>query len=201
VCSMLKRIGYRRTLLAMLAFAAAMAGSVARADFVPVMPGDPSVDNRRWLPLEADGLHDPTDPDLKDLQEPADALSLLPPDYAGNQVHWPTAIEKGYINPRSTFSPTTKVVNFLDLDVMRPHTSIMPMVLFPHKKHTVWLDCANCHEQLFKSKAGATKINMWLILNGEKCGLCHGGVAFPPTECVRCHSVPRPASEYVRDER
>lgn len=171
------------------------------ADFQPYPSGPPSPDTRSWLPLEADGIHDPSNPHLKELQQPADGLSLLPPDFAGNLVHWPTAIEKGYIDPRSTFSPDTKVVNFLDLDVMRKNTSIMPMVKFPHNKHTMWLDCANCHEHLFKSKAGATKLNMWLILNGEKCGLCHGAVAFPVTECFRCHSVRRERSTYITDDR
>jgi hypothetical protein len=31
------------------------------------------------------------------------------------------------------------------------------------------------------------------ILHGEQCGLCHGAVSFPLTECNRCHSVSRPA--------
>ena len=44
--------------------------------------------------------------------------------------------------------------------------------------------------QTFVEKAGANKLNMQAILNGEQCGLCHGAVAFPLTECNRCHSVP-----------
>ncbi|HEX9180451.1 MAG TPA: c(7)-type cytochrome triheme domain-containing protein, partial [Burkholderiales bacterium] len=55
----------------------------------------------------------------------------------------------------------------------------------------LWLDCANCHEHLFKSKAGANKLSMQKILEGEQCGLCHGAVAFPLTECGRCHSTPQ----------
>jgi len=155
-----------------------------------------------WLPLAADGIHDPTNAVLKELSEPGEVHSMLPFDAAGgNYVRWAEAIEQGYITPRSTFqSYDPNAINYLDLDIIRPNTSIMPRVRFPHKKHTVWLDCANCHEQLFKSRAGATKINMWLILNGEKCGLCHGAVAFPPTECLRCHSYKRPASDYMRDD-
>jgi hypothetical protein len=30
---------------------------------------------------------------------------------------------------------------------------------------------------------------MQKILDGEQCGVCHGAVAFPLTECRRCHSV------------
>jgi c(7)-type cytochrome triheme protein len=44
---------------------------------------------------------------------------------------------------------------------------------------------------LFKTKAGTSNVNMMQILSGEKCGLCHGAVAFPLTECQRCHSLPR----------
>jgi len=75
---------------------------------------------------------------------------------------------------------------------MLPRTGEMPMVLFPHKQHTEWLDCTNCHEGLFAYKAGGTKgLNMFAVLQGEFCGRCHGAVAFPLTECRRCHSVPR----------
>ena len=73
----------------------------------------------------------------------------------------------------------------------------MPMVRFPHRQHTAWLDCSNCHDQLFGQTAGATTINMMLILQGEKCGLCHGAVAFPLTECLRCHSVVRGSPEHL----
>lgn len=144
-----------------------------------------------WSPVAADGLHDPTEPGVKLLQNPGEALSRLPPDTAGNQVDWVKALEGGYINPRTNVLPETKV-RVIDLDVLMKRTGEMPMVRFPHKPHTLWLDCANCHEHLFKSKAGATtNVNMMQILSGEKCGLCHGAVAFPLTECARCHSVPR----------
>ena len=65
----------------------------------------------------------------------------------------------------------------------------MPAVKFPHRQHTLWLDCSNCHDQLFKAERGANRFSMAAILNGEQCGLCHGAVAFPLTECLRCHSV------------
>lgn len=144
-----------------------------------------------WSPVAADGLHDPAEPGVKLLQNPEEALSRLPPDTAGNKVDWIRALEGGYINPRTNVLPETKV-RVIDLDVMMKRTGEMPMVRFPHKPHTLWLDCANCHEHLFKSKAGTTpNVNMMQILTGEKCGLCHGAVAFPLTECTRCHSVPR----------
>ena len=141
--------------------------------------------------LAKDGLHDPANPAITLLQQPGEALDRLPPDVVGNRVRWVKALEQGLIEPRTNILPDTKI-RVLDLDVILPRTGEMPMVLFPHRQHTEWLDCSNCHEHLFKSKAGATvKLNMFEILNGEYCGLCHGAVSFPLTECKRCHSVVR----------
>lgn len=143
------------------------------------------------LPLAKDGVHDPANPALKLLQEPNDALSRFPHDEVGNRVRWVKALEQGIITPRTNILPDTQI-RVLDLDVIMPRTAEMPMVRFPHKQHTEWLDCSNCHEHLFKSKAGATTaVNMFQILQGEYCGLCHGAVSFPLTECKRCHSVER----------
>jgi c(7)-type cytochrome triheme protein len=143
----------------------------------------------QWVPLEKDQVHDPNGPGIKILQQPGEALSKLPYDSAGNQVRWVKALEQGVINPRSNILPGTPV-RLLDQDLIVSRNGSMPAVLFPHKAHTPWLDCSNCHEHLFKSKAGANKFSMMAILNGEQCGLCHGAVAFPLTECNRCHSVP-----------
>lgn len=145
----------------------------------------------KYVPLAKDGVHDPANPGLKLLQEPAEALANLPPDAVGNQVLWVQALEQGLISPRTNILSNTKV-EVLDLDIIMPRTGEMPMVKFPHRQHTEWLDCSNCHEKLFKSKTGATTgLNMFQILQGEYCGQCHGAVAFPLTECRRCHSVYR----------
>ena len=141
-----------------------------------------------WLPLENDGLHDPDNPSLKLLQQPRDALSKLSPDGVGNQVRWVDALNRGQISPRTNIYPDTKV-RALDQDILLNKRGSMPLVLFPHKAHTAWLDCSICHDQLFKAKAGANKFSMLQILSGEQCGLCHGAVSFPLTECGRCHRV------------
>jgi c(7)-type cytochrome triheme protein len=146
-----------------------------------------------WLPLAKDGVHDPKSPALELLQEPREALSRLAPDTAGNQVRWVEALERGQIDPRTNILPDTKI-QVLDLDVLLNLRGGTPIVRFPHRQHTLWLDCSNCHEQLFKSKAGANKLSMLQILQGEQCGVCHGAVSFPLTECTRCHSVPRSAA-------
>ncbi len=143
-----------------------------------------------WLALKDDGVHDPHNPGLKVLQAPQEALSQLPPDSAGNKVDWIAAMNSGYITPRSALVGD-RPVRILDTDIIMDRTGSLPGVRFPHKPHTQWLDCGNCHEKPFASKLGATPISMNAILQGEYCGICHGAVAFPLTECDRCHSVPR----------
>lgn len=144
-----------------------------------------------WMPLRKDGIHDSRGPAMKVLQEPGDALSKLTPDTAGNMVRWVQALEKGEINPRANLKPDTKI-RLYDSDVLLNLKGGMPIVRFPHRQHTLWLDCSNCHDHLFKAEAGATKFSMLKILEGEQCGVCHGAVSFPLTECFRCHSVARP---------
>ncbi len=142
-----------------------------------------------WKALKEDGLHDPQNSSLQWLQYPADALRRMPSDSAGNKVDWVRAFEDGYIRPRSSLSGTEETEQ-LDTEIIMNDTGSLPRVLFPHKQHTRWLDCENCHEKIFKSKAGATPVTMSKILEGEYCGVCHGAVSFPLTECNRCHSVP-----------
>lgn len=143
-----------------------------------------------WLPLAKDGLHDPKSPAVKQLQQPADALSRLTPDNTGNQVRWVQSLDKGEITPREKLRDSTEV-RVLDQDILLSVKGGMPIVRFPHRQHTLWLDCSNCHDELFEKKTGATQISMLKILEGKQCGVCHGAVAFPLTECYRCHSIPR----------
>lgn len=146
--------------------------------------------NPVWKPLGNDDLHDPASPAIGVLQEPEEALIQLPSDTTGNKVLWNEALLEGHIEPRSSLFPDT-MIEILDMDIIMENTSIMPLVMFPHSPHTEWLDCTNCHDQIFKEEVGANPINMFAILQGEYCGRCHGAVAFPLTECHRCHSVPR----------
>lgn len=148
----------------------------------------------RWDPIAKDDVHDPKGPAVDLLQEPREALGEIAkhaPDTAGNQVRWVEALEKGIINPRTNILPETKI-NVLDQDILLNLKGGMPIVRFPHRAHTLWLDCKNCHDVLFKAEYGANKLSMFKILQGEQCGVCHGAVSFPLTECNRCHSVPRP---------
>jgi c(7)-type cytochrome triheme protein len=142
-----------------------------------------------WAPLARDGVHDPTGPGITLLQQPAEALAALPPDTAGNMVRWVQALDNGVITPRSSILPGTEV-RLREDDIIIARYGSMPAVKFPHRQHTLWLDCSNCHPAPFKDKIGANRFSMLAILNGEQCGLCHGAVSFPLTECNRCHSVP-----------
>lgn len=168
----------------------------------PVVPGDKpaaaapepdpkrieTADGRAWQRLAADALHDPRNELLPYLQEPAEALATLPrggPD--GNQVDWMAALREGHIAPRTNVRPQTKV-RVLDLDIVFPDTAGQPQVVFPHRQHTEWLDCENCHPAIFVARRGANDFGMFDVLQGEYCGRCHGAVAFPLTECRRCHS-------------
>jgi c(7)-type cytochrome triheme protein len=181
------RVNFKRMIIEfIIALIAGVSGVQAAPDLQ-----DGSKAAAHWSPLYKDELHDPLMPALKQMQKPENFLSKLPRDGAGNQVNWSLAIERGYINPQDSIRTNTKI-KVLDLDVLRRNTGEMDIVLFPHKQHTEWLTCSDCHEELFRSKAGATKFGMFDILKGEYCGRCHGAVAFPLTDCKRCHSVPRP---------
>ena len=147
-----------------------------------------------WAPLNKDGIHDPRSRAVRMLQQPSEALSKLTPDYAGNQVRWVQALERGEIRPREKIFPQTEVRK-LDQDIILDVKGAMPAVRFPHRQHTEWLDCVNCHDGVFKMQTGGTKITMFNILQGEQCGICHGAVAFPLTECQRCHSIPKYGNE------
>jgi len=146
-----------------------------------------------WQPLAGDDLHDPAGPGIGLLQQPAEALAPLPPDSTGNQVRWVRALREGHIQPLSRIDPGRETPE-LDKDILLNLRGGMPVVRFPHKAHTEWLDCSNCHDHLFERRTGATRISMFRILQGEQCGVCHGAVSFPLTECNRCHSVSHKAA-------
>ncbi|NJD25981.1 MAG: hypothetical protein FIB06_11315 [Betaproteobacteria bacterium] len=146
-----------------------------------------------WTPIAKDDVHDPRSPAVKLLQEPAEALAPLAPDFVGtgNQVRWVEAYDKGQIKPRQSLDPS-RPIRKRDTDVIMNVKGGMPAVRFPHRQHTELIDCSTCHAKVFKEVAGATGISMLLILEGEQCGICHGAVSFPLTECTRCHSIARP---------
>ena len=161
----------------------------AASFFVNFIP-DVQAEKRIWATLSQDGIHDPESPALELLQDPSEALSVLPSAKSGNQVDWMAALRSGAIRPRTNVNPETEV-EISNIDILFEQTASMPMVLFPHQQHTEWLACSNCHDRIFKRERGANEFGMFSVLEGEFCGQCHGAVSFPLTDCNRCHSVSR----------
>nr|WP_246481074.1 c(7)-type cytochrome triheme domain-containing protein [Motiliproteus sediminis] len=142
-----------------------------------------------WNPPPAeDGIHDPDNEGVVLLQSPREGMQGFAPGISGNRVDWVKTLEAGTINPRFDRLDPTKKPFVMDLNIVREVKGSMPDVVYPHKQHTEWLDCSNCHPDIFVPKKGANQISMAAILLGQKCGVCHGKVAFPVTECKRCHS-------------
>jgi len=144
------------------------------------------------LPPDKDGIHDAENPGTLLLQAPRVAFDSLSKAKSGNRVDWVKALEGGEISPRyERLNDDAKPV-VMDLNIVREVKGSMPDVVYPHKQHTEWLDCSNCHPAIFIPQKGANQISMASILLGQKCGVCHGKVAFPVSECRRCHSKQKP---------
>lgn len=143
---------------------------------------------RHNRPAVDSGIHDPANDMTLQLQPPATAFADLPKSPAGNHVDWVKALDAKAIAPRwDRLDPAANAV-VMDLNIVREVKGSMPDVVYPHKQHTEWLDCSNCHPAIFVPQKGANQISMAAILLGQKCGVCHGKVAFPVSECRLCHS-------------
>ncbi|MBF0133661.1 MAG: cytochrome c, class I [Magnetococcales bacterium] len=139
----------------------------------------------------ADGIHDPDNPGTPQLQPPKEAFSSLATSNAGNYINWVQSLKTNAVSPRyDRLDPNAEAL-ILDLDIVREVKGSMPDVVYPHDRHTAWLDCSNCHPDIFIPEKGKNTISMAQILMGQKCGVCHGKVAFPVSECRLCHSKPK----------
>jgi c(7)-type cytochrome triheme protein len=116
-------------------------------------------------------------------------LRRMPPSDYGNLIDWNRAVLMGRIRPKqSIFEDDYAPIPFDKEIKLEAVWSNSPEAIFPHKAHTMWLDCANCHPGVFNIKKKGTKsLTMSNILDGEFCGACHLNVAFPLDDCVRCH--------------
>lgn len=180
------------------ALAAAQAQAKAQADALvaaQALANKTNTFNRTMRPLARynlppmeDGIHDPGIEATKVLNAPLDAYTDLPRNKAGNRVDWVAAIAAKKITPRWDRVNANAEGMVMDMDIVRIPKGSMHNVVFPHKQHTEWLTCSNCHPEIFVPQKGANQISMSLILSGQKCGVCHGKVAFPPSECSKCHS-------------
>jgi c(7)-type cytochrome triheme protein len=119
----------------------------------------------------------------------AELSSRLPVSNSGNKIDWSAAIRRGLIQPVHYISvKPTADVNFKSKLTLEAEWSNIPPAVFPHKPHIQWLDCNNCHPDIFNIKKKTTKhFEMVRILKGEFCGVCHLNVAFPVSNCKPCH--------------
>ena len=177
--------------------------AVAFAPAAPTPAPGPEVNafNRLLKPLARiqrpavdSGIHDPANDMTLQLQPPAVAFTGLPRSLAGNHVDWVKSLDSKGINPRWDRNDPAAAAVVMDLNIVREVKGSMPDVVYPHKQHTEWLDCSNCHPKIFVPQKGANQISMASILLGQKCGVCHGKVAFPVSECRLCHSRKKAAA-------
>lgn len=118
----------------------------------------------------------------------------LPRQRFGNGVAWETAEEQGLIAPQNHLEgvsirrrPIAMPKDFR----LTPKVDGMPQIIFSHDKHTAWNGCELCHPEIFIGvKKGATTYSMIENFDGKYCGACHKSVAFPLSDCQRCHSRP-----------
>lgn len=115
-----------------------------------------------------------------------EAAKLLP--VTAGTTDWVKALTEGVVAPRPGIDPKAEEQAVLPLDVeLVPAAGEMFKVIFPHKTHTEWLGCPNCHTGIFQMAKGADPMTMEKINAGQYCGVCHGKVAFSAAACGRCH--------------
>jgi len=117
----------------------------------------------------------------------------LPQTAYGDHINWVNAIEQEMILPQRSLPDEDETLGMpLPRHLEQPMfwTTALPSVIvhFPHAEHMKWLDCSNCHPDLFSIKqAGTVAFDKESNLYGQFCGACHMNVAFPMNGCSRCH--------------
>jgi c(7)-type cytochrome triheme protein len=136
----------------------------------------------------------------KDVKSDFDFLAFsapLPKGRFGNGIDWEKAEEVGLIRPVSFIEGEDGALalnRFLASQAdfeLNPKVAGLPDIIFSHEKHTRWNGCELCHPDIFIGvQRGDTQYAMVDNFHGEFCGGCHNTVAFPLTDCQRCHSKP-----------
>lgn len=121
------------------------------------------------------------------------AVTNLPMDKYG-LVDWVKIITEERIDPRYSLDPAADPEDeaLIDMNILfETKSDFIDDVIFPHDIHTYWLKCEICHDSvggpIFNPEAGSNKVLMTDIAQGKWCGRCHDKVAFPLTDCKRCH--------------
>ena len=116
----------------------------------------------------------------------------LPSSEYGNEIDWVKALKKGAIDPQSSIDGSRQVIRIDKTLRLRAEMSGISESVFPHGIHEAWLDCSNCHPELFTIKKKSTQnFSMDRIVRGEFCGVCHLKIAFPLNDCRKCHPAMR----------
>ncbi len=127
------------------------------------------------------------------------AAAGLPRDKFG-LVDWVAVVEKGAIKPLGSLDPGKAEIPPFEMDVViHAKGDFVNDVVFPHNSHTYWLSCENCHPAIFVMGKGKNKMSMVEISQGKWCGECHGSVAFPLTDCSRCHTKKKEQDSAARN--
>lgn len=116
----------------------------------------------------------------------------MPRERFGNGIDWEKAEEQGLVTPENYLegvsvrrAPLKTQQDF----AIKSKVEGMPDIIFSHEKHTVWNGCELCHPDIFLGiKKGATTYSMIELFEGKYCGACHDSVAFPQSDCQRCHA-------------
>lgn len=116
----------------------------------------------------------------------------MPKENLGNGINWEKAEADRLIKISDHLegvsikkSPFKNQKDF----AIKAKTEGMPEIIFSHTKHTVWNGCELCHPDIFVGvKKGTSKYSMVELFDGKYCGVCHDKVAFPQTDCQRCHT-------------
>lgn len=115
----------------------------------------------------------------------------LPRRPGGDYIDWEAAEAQKAITPIDTLPSVSIQRPRLEAQkdfAIQSKSSWMPNIIFSHKKHAVWNGCEVCHPDIFPSvKKGTVKYTMLEIAEGRYCGLCHTKVAFPISDCEKCH--------------
>jgi len=98
-------------------------------------------------------------------------------------------LKEGLIKPRQSMLDAQYAPIAFDKNLsLEAKWRYVPPAIFPHDAHKQWLDCSNCHPDIFNVKKKTTEhFEMKYILESKFCGVCHLKVAFPLNDCKRCH--------------
>lgn len=130
--------------------------------------GEANKAGKAWHPLA-----------LQDAKLPKDRYGL---------IDWAKIIKDKLVDPKDTFEGNSDDNPPVDMDIIIPSKStFVDDIIFPHWIHTFWHKCDDCHPKIFAPARGENKMSMREVVQGKWCGKCHNKVAFPTSDCTRCH--------------